>query len=288
MPSPRQLEKWFGVDYGCEPGRHKHASAIYRDRKDSSREAVDSLTYKQFKYGNPLVRLCGNEGTECAAAPSTPSFRTSPAYAKTTATTAIKCLTRAQYGPQPGESVYFGTPEHKTPTSMRCGGFGINAGTILAAPNAIAISVVPPIGQMGAEIWLYENVVRCRMRARAGQSKPSSVADGCNPGKRTPHTRVSTSTSCSFRNSTRRSSSGGSRTQPAQRRWMEHTRCLGVPLRNRLADTARRYTRRAAIHARHGEADHEDQKKCLHGHRLGWKPDTDGVTTRGQSFPAWL
>lgn len=147
--------------------RHPGAMKPYvQAQKDSLRDSTDTLLYKQFKDGNTL--WCDSLGTEGARVLGRTfdvlfcdevQDMTELAISKAT-----KCLTRAQYGPQPGGvQVYFGTPRQKGTFFhrmweqsdqrryyLRCGDCG-----------KYFLLYTPGSDKWEKEIWLYENIVKC-------------------------------------------------------------------------------------------------------------------------------
>lgn len=135
-------------------------------QKDSLRDSTDTLLYKQFKDGNTLwCDSLGTEGTRVLGRTFDVLFcdevqdMTELAISK-----AIKCLTRAQYGPQPGGvQVYFGTPRQKGTFFhrmweqsdqrryyLRCGDCG-----------KYFLLYTPGSDKWEKDIWLYGNIVKC-------------------------------------------------------------------------------------------------------------------------------
>ncbi len=165
-----KLEKMINAsvvvpDFGDR--RHPGAMKPYiQAQKDSLRDSTDTLLYKQFKDGNTL--WCDSLGTEGARVLGRTfdvlfcdevQDMTELAISKAT-----KCLTRAQYGPQPGGvQVYFGTPRQKGTFFhrmweqsdqrryyLRCGECG-----------KYFLLYTPGSDKWEKEIWLYENIVKC-------------------------------------------------------------------------------------------------------------------------------
>jgi len=135
-------------------------------QKDSKREATDSLYYKQFKNGNTLwCESLGNEGTRVLGRTFDILFcdevqdMTEVAIAK-----AIKCLTRAQHGPQPGGvQVYFGTPRQKGTLFHRMWEQSDQRRFYLGCVECknYFLLYTPESDKWEKEIWLYGNVVKC-------------------------------------------------------------------------------------------------------------------------------
>ena len=135
-------------------------------QKDSLRDSTDTLIYKQFKNGNTLwCDSLGTEGTRVLGRTFDVLFADEVQdMTEVSISKAIKCLTRAQYGPQPGGvQVYFGTPRQKGTFFhrmweqsdqrryyLRCGECG-----------KYFLLYTPGSDKWETEIWLYENVVKC-------------------------------------------------------------------------------------------------------------------------------
>jgi len=135
-------------------------------QKDSLRDATDTLLYKQFKHGNTLwCDSLGTEGTRVLGRTFDVLFADEVQdMTEISISKAIKCLTRAQHGPQPGGvQVYFGTPRQKGTFFnrmweqsdqrryyLRCGECG-----------KYFLLYTPGSDKWETEIWLYENVVKC-------------------------------------------------------------------------------------------------------------------------------
>jgi hypothetical protein len=76
----------------------------------------------------------------------------------------IKCLTRAQYGPQPGGvQVYFGTPRQKGTFFYRIWEQSDQRRYYLKCCNCedYFLLYTPGSDRWETEIWMYENIVRC-------------------------------------------------------------------------------------------------------------------------------
>jgi hypothetical protein len=145
------------------PGKLK---AYVQSQKASSRDATDTLMYKQFKNGNTLwCESIGNEGTRVLGRTFDVLFcdevqdMTEAAIGKT-----IKCLTRAQFGPQPGGvQVYFGTPRQKGTFFHRMWEQSDQRRYYLRCKccNKYFLLYTPDSDKWEKDIWLYENVVKC-------------------------------------------------------------------------------------------------------------------------------
>jgi len=159
-------------------------------QKNSLRESTDSLFYKQFKNGNTLwCESIGNEGTRVLGRTFDILFcdeiqdMTEVAIGK-----AIKCLTRAQYGPQPGGvQVYFGTPRQKGTFFYRMWEQSDQRRYYLGcgACGNYFLLYTPESDIWEKEIWLYENVVKCPTCGEE-QDKVEAVERGkwqATPGK---------------------------------------------------------------------------------------------------------
>lgn len=137
-----------------------------QSQKESGREATDSLTYKQFKNGNTLwCESIGNEGTRVLGKTFDVLFAdevqdmTEVAISKT-----IKCLTRAQHGPQPGGvQVYFGTPRQKGTFFHRIWEQSDQRRFYLGCIQcgSFFLLYTPESDKWEKEIWLFGNTVRC-------------------------------------------------------------------------------------------------------------------------------
>jgi len=148
---------------GRSPGKIKPYIAA---QKDSARDATDALRYKQFKNGNTLwCESIGNEGTRVLGRTFDVCFfdevqdMSEVAIAKT-----IKCLTRAQHGPQPGGvQVYFGTPRQKGTMFHGMWEESDQRRYYLKCADCKNYFLLYTPGSTAWEddIWLYENVVKC-------------------------------------------------------------------------------------------------------------------------------
>lgn len=135
-------------------------------QKNSSRDATDTLTYKQFRDGNTLwCDSLGTEGTRVLGKTFDVLFcdevqdMTELAISK-----AIKCLTRAQYGPQPGGvQVYFGTPRQKGTFFYRIWEQSDQRRYYprCAECNKYFLLYTPNSDKWETDIWLYDNVLKC-------------------------------------------------------------------------------------------------------------------------------
>lgn len=152
-------------DYG-DKGHSGKIKPYIEAQKDSSREATDALRYKQFKNGNTLwCESIGSEGTRILGRTFDVFFcdevqdMTEAAIGK-----AIKCLTRAQFGPQPGGvQIYFGTPRQKGTFFHRMWEESDQRRYYLGCKNCgnFFLLYTPESNRWEDEIWLYENVVKC-------------------------------------------------------------------------------------------------------------------------------
>jgi hypothetical protein len=135
-------------------------------QKASSRDATDTLQYKQFKHSNSLwCDSIGTEGTRALGRTLDVIFfdevqdMTEIAIGKT-----VKCLTRAQYGPQPGGvQVYFGTPRQKGTFFYRMWEQSDQRRYYLRCLDCgkYFLLYTPGSDVWEKEIWLYENIVKC-------------------------------------------------------------------------------------------------------------------------------
>ncbi len=135
-------------------------------QKNSLRDSTDTLFYKQFKNGNTLwCESIGNEGNRILGRTFDVCFfdevqsMTEVAIGKT-----IKCLTRAQYGPQPGGvQVYFGTPRQKGTFFHRIWEQSDQRRYYLRCHSCrdYFLLYTPGSDKWETEIWSYENVVKC-------------------------------------------------------------------------------------------------------------------------------
>ena len=135
-------------------------------QKANLRDAADSLIYKQFKYGNTLwCDSIGNEGTRALGKTLDVIFfdevqdMSEVAISKT-----IKCLTRAQYGPQPGGvQIFFGTPRQKGTFFHRIWERSDQRRYYLKCKHCknYFLLYTPGSDKWETEIWLYENMVKC-------------------------------------------------------------------------------------------------------------------------------
>lgn len=145
------------------PGKLK---PYVESQKDSKRESTDSLYYKQFKHGNTLwCESIGSEGTRVLGRSFDVLFgdevqdMTELAISKST-----KCLTRAQFGPQPGGvQIYFGTPRQKGTFFHRMWEESDQRRYYLGCKKCrnFFLLYTPESDKWEKEIWLYDNVVRC-------------------------------------------------------------------------------------------------------------------------------
>ena len=135
-------------------------------QKNSLRDSTDTLFYKQFKHGNTLwCESIGNEGKRVLGRTFDICFfdevqdMTEAAIGKM-----IKCLTRAQYGPQPGGvQVFFGTPRQKGTFFYRIWEQSDQRRYYLRCHSCkdYFLLYTPGSDKWETEIWMYENVVRC-------------------------------------------------------------------------------------------------------------------------------
>jgi hypothetical protein len=135
-------------------------------QKNSLRDSTDTLFYKQFKNGNTLwCESIGNEGKRVLGRTFDICFfdevqdMTEAAIGKT-----IKCLTRAQYGPQPGGvQVFFGTPRQKGTFFYRIWEQSDQRRYYLRCHSCedYFLLYTPGSDKWETEIWMYENVVKC-------------------------------------------------------------------------------------------------------------------------------
>jgi hypothetical protein len=135
-------------------------------QKDSLRESTDSLFYKQFKDGNTLwCDSLGTEGTRVLGRTFDILFCDEVQdMTELSISKAIKCLTRAQYGPQPGGvQIYFGTPRQKGTFFYRMWEQSDQRRYYLRCGECSKYFLLYTSGsdKWEKEIWLYENVVKC-------------------------------------------------------------------------------------------------------------------------------
>jgi len=149
-----------------DPEDPKRIRPFIETQKDASREASDSLTYKQFKHGNTLwCDSIGNEGSRVRGRTIDAIFFDEvQMMTKQAIEIATKCLTRAQHGPQPGGvQVYFGTPEHKNSYFYEMWENSDQRRFYLGCAECqrYFLLYTPGSDLWEKEIWLYENIVRC-------------------------------------------------------------------------------------------------------------------------------
>jgi hypothetical protein len=264
-------------------------------RKDGSREASDSLTYKQFLHGNTLwCDSIGNEGVRVRGRTiDAIFFDEAQLMTKQAISTAVKCLTRAQYGPQPGGvQVYFGTPEHKQSYFYEMWEASDQRRYYLGCAECrrYFLLYTPGSDLWDKEIWLYENVVRCPNCGHE-QNKIEAIERGKwlpTPGKEDAkfvgfhfnqlfipefHKEVILRES-PVHNPMKREVDWNNEVLG------EFHSGTGLPITREeiykaCRDPARALTKQIT----------KDQKKMVYmGVDWGGKPDIDGVSTRGQSF----
>lgn len=166
-------------DYKKKPGKMR---PYIEAQKASSRDATDTLLYKQFKRANTLwCDSIGNEGTRVLGRTIDVIFfdevqdMTEVAIAKT-----IKCLTRAQFGPQPGGvQVYFGTPRQKGTFFWRMWENSDQRRYYLKCCGCgdYFLLYTPGSDKWETEIWMYENIVKCPSCGEE-QSKIDAIEKG--------------------------------------------------------------------------------------------------------------
>lgn len=174
-------------DDSKHPGKLK---PYVQSQKNSLRDSTDSLFYKQFKNGNDLwCQSLGNEGIRVLGKTFDILFcdevqdMTEVSIGK-----AIKCLTRAQYGPQPGGvQVYFGTPRQKGTFFHQMWERSDQRRYYLGCHNCknYFLLYTPESDIWEKEIWLYENIVKCP-NCGEEQDKVEAVERGkwmSTPGK---------------------------------------------------------------------------------------------------------
>lgn len=135
-------------------------------QKDSLRDSTDTLIYKQFKNGNTLwCDSLGTEGTRVLGRTFDILFADEVQdMTEVSISKAIKCLTRAQFGPQPGGvQVYFGTPRQKGTFFYRMWEQSDQRRYYLRCENCgkYFLLYTPGSDKWEKDIWLYENVVKC-------------------------------------------------------------------------------------------------------------------------------
>jgi len=168
--SKDKLEKMINssspvADFGDKrnPGSVK---PYIQSQVDSLRDSTYTLIYKQFKDGNTLwCDSLGTEGSRVLGRTFDVLFCDEVQdMTELSISKAIKCLTRAQYGPQPGGvQVYFGTPRQKGTFFhrmweqsdqrryyLRCGDCG-----------KYFLLYTPGSDKWEKDIWLYENIIKC-------------------------------------------------------------------------------------------------------------------------------
>jgi hypothetical protein len=146
-----------------QPGKSKPYVEMHRD---SRRESTYSLLYKQFKNGNTLwCDSVGTEGTRIVGRTFDVLFADEvQEMVETGVSKTIKCLTRAQHGPQPGGvQVYFGTPRQKGTFFHRLWESSDQRRYYLCCEECgrYFLLYTPGSDKWEKEIWLYENVVKC-------------------------------------------------------------------------------------------------------------------------------
>jgi hypothetical protein len=137
-----------------------------QSQKDSLRDSTYTLDYKQFKNGNTLLcNSIGTEGTRLLGKTFDVLFCDEVQdMTELSISKAIKCLTRAQYGPQPGGvQVYFGTPRQKGTFFYRMWEQSDQRRYYLRCLecNKYFLLYTPGSDKWEKEIWLYENIVKC-------------------------------------------------------------------------------------------------------------------------------
>lgn len=172
---------------GKVPGKMR---PFVQAQKASLRDATDTLYYKQFRNGNTLwCESIGNEGTRVLGRTFDVCFfdevqdMTEVAISKT-----IKCMTRAQYGPQPGGvQVYFGTPRQKGTFFHRIWEESDQRryylGCLECQDNFLLYT--PGSDKWETEIWLHGNVVKCPSCGHE-QDKVDAIENGkwiATPGR---------------------------------------------------------------------------------------------------------
>lgn len=151
-------------------------------QKDSLRDSTDTLIYKQFKNGNTLwCDSLGTEGTRVLGRTFDILFADEVQdMTEVSISKAIKCLTRAQFGPQPGGvQVYFGTPRQKGTFFYRMWEQSDQRRYYLRCENCgkYFLLYTPGSDKWEKDIWLYENVVKCP-NCEYEQDKIESVERG--------------------------------------------------------------------------------------------------------------
>lgn len=162
--------------------RHPGSIKPYvKAQKASLRDATDSLYYKQFKHGNTLwCESIGSEGTRVLGRTFDVCFfdevqdMTELAIAKT-----IKCMTRAQHGPQPGGvQVYFGTPRQKGTFFHRLWEESDQRRYYLRCEHCNDLFLLyTPGSDKWKEIWIEGNTVKCPS-CEHEQDKVNAVENG--------------------------------------------------------------------------------------------------------------
>lgn len=150
-------------NYKKQPGKLR---PYVEAQKAGGKESTDTLLYKQFKNANTLwCDSIGNEGTRVLGRTLDIIFfdevqdMTEVAIGKT-----IKCLTRAQFGPQPGGvQVYFGTPRQKGTFFWRMWENSDQRRYYLRCGicEDYFLLYTPGSDKWDSDIWLYENIVKC-------------------------------------------------------------------------------------------------------------------------------
>jgi len=174
-------------DFKRQPGKLR---PFVEAQKAGTKDSTDTLLYKQFKHANTLwCDSIGNEGTRVLGRTLDVIFfdevqdMTEVAIGKT-----IKCLTRAQFGPQPGGvQVFFGTPRQKGTFFWRMWENSDQRRYYLKCGNCNAYFLLytPGSDKWETEIWLYENMVKCPSCGEE-QSKIDAVERGkwiATPGR---------------------------------------------------------------------------------------------------------
>lgn len=263
--------------------------------KDASREASDSLTYKQFKHGNTLwCDSIGNEGVRVRGRTiDAIFFDEAQLMTKQAIDTAVKCTTRAQYGPQPGGiQVYFGTPEHKNSHFYELWENSDQRRYYLGCAECrrYFLLYTPGSDKWEKDIWLFGNTVRCPNCGHE-QDKIEAIERGKwlpTPGKEDAKIIGFHFNQLFIPEFTKEKILNESPAHNPMKRevdWNNETlgefhTGTGLPItREEIYKACRDPMRTMAKHIT------KDERKMVYmGVDWGGKPDIDGVKTRGQSF----
>jgi hypothetical protein len=176
-------------DDGVKRSRDVEKSYV-ESMKDAARDASDSLTFKQFKYGNSLwCDSIGNEGVRVRGRTADIIFfDEAQLMTKRAIDATTKCLTRAKYGPEPGGvQVYFGTPEQQNTYFHEMWQNSDQRRFYLGCEKCGEnfLLYTPDSDMWYKEIWVRNNIVKCPS-CQCEQEKIGAVERGrwiTTPGK---------------------------------------------------------------------------------------------------------